>query len=84
MIRWVTKVLGRDTICNIAASCLALPTMVYPHSLELPCLYIAMAPSAAGTRRCRGWWAVWFRIGSTNGWLYIIAPDPWRASISDS
>ncbi|MBW2370082.1 MAG: pyruvate synthase subunit beta [Deltaproteobacteria bacterium] len=48
MIRWITKVLGPDTICNIAASCLALPTMVYPHSLALPCLYIAMAPSAAG------------------------------------
>jgi len=46
MIRWITKVLGSDTICNVAASCLALPTMVYPHSLELPCLYIAMAPSA--------------------------------------
>jgi len=48
MIRWITKVLGRDTICNIAASCVALPTMVYPHSLGLPCLYISMAPSAAG------------------------------------
>jgi len=46
MIRWITKVLGKDTICNVAASCVALPTSVYPHSLELPCLYISMAPSA--------------------------------------
>ncbi len=48
LIRWLTKILGPDTICNVAATCLTLPTMVYPHSLELPCLYISMAPSAAG------------------------------------
>ncbi|MBW1713525.1 MAG: pyruvate synthase subunit beta [Deltaproteobacteria bacterium] len=48
MLRWVTKALGSDSICNLAATCLALPTMVYPHSLEVPCLYISMAPSPAG------------------------------------
>lgn len=48
MLRWITKVLGKDSIATISASCMALPTMVYPHSLELPCLYIAMAPSPCG------------------------------------
>lgn len=48
MFRWITKTLGKDTIATISASCLALPTMVYPHALELPCLYIAMAPSPCG------------------------------------
>ncbi len=48
MIRWITKTLGKDSIATISASCLALPTMVYPHALELPCLYIAMAPSPCG------------------------------------
>jgi pyruvate ferredoxin oxidoreductase beta subunit len=48
MLRWITKTLGRDTIATVSASCLALPAMVYPHSLEIPCLYIAMAPSPAG------------------------------------
>jgi pyruvate ferredoxin oxidoreductase beta subunit len=48
VMRWVTKVLGRNSICTLSASCVALPAMVYPHSLEIPCLYIAMAPSPAG------------------------------------
>ena len=48
MLRWITKVLGKDSVATISASCMALPTMVYPHSLELPCLYIAMAPSPCG------------------------------------
>jgi len=48
MFRWITKALGKDSIATISASCLALPTMVYPHALELPCLYIAMAPSPCG------------------------------------
>lgn len=46
--RWITKVLGKNSIANIGATCLCLPTHIYPYSLELPCLYIAMAPSAAG------------------------------------
>ncbi len=48
IMRWVTKVLGRNSICTLSASCVALPAMVFPHSLEIPCLYIAMAPSPAG------------------------------------
>jgi len=48
ILRWITKTLGRDSICSMAATCMALPAMVYPHSLEIPCLYIAMAPSPAG------------------------------------
>jgi len=48
MLRWVSKSLGRDSICNVGATCLAIATMVYPHSLAVPCLYIAMAPSPAG------------------------------------
>jgi pyruvate ferredoxin oxidoreductase beta subunit len=48
VMRWVTKVLGRNSICTLSASCIALPAMVYPHSLEIPALYIAMAPSPAG------------------------------------
>lgn len=48
VMRWITKVLGRNSICILSASCVALPAMVYPHSLEIPCLYIAMAPSPAG------------------------------------
>jgi pyruvate ferredoxin oxidoreductase beta subunit len=48
IMRWVTKVLGRNSICTLSASCVALPAMVYPHSLEIPALYIAMAPSPAG------------------------------------
>ncbi len=48
MLRWITKTLGKDTIASVAATCLCLPTSVYPHSLEIPCLYIAMAPSPAG------------------------------------
>jgi len=48
LMRWLAKALGRDSICNVAATCLALPTLVYPHSLNLPCLYISMAPSPAG------------------------------------
>ncbi len=48
MMRWITKTLGSDCIVNVAATCMALPTMVYPHNLEVPCLYIAMAPSPAG------------------------------------
>jgi pyruvate ferredoxin oxidoreductase beta subunit len=48
MMRWITKTLGGDCIANLAATCMALPTMVYPHNLEVPCLYIAMAPSPAG------------------------------------
>jgi len=48
MLRWITKTLGKDSIASVAASCVALPSMVYPHSLDLPCLYIAMAPSPAG------------------------------------
>ena len=46
--RWITKALGKDSIVNIGATCLCLPTQIHPYSLELPCLYIAMAPSAAG------------------------------------
>jgi len=48
MLRWITKALGKDTIASMSASCMALPSMVYPHSLGIPCLYIAMAPSPAG------------------------------------
>lgn len=48
MLRWITKVMGKDTIVCIGASCLVLPTLVYPHSLELPCLYIGMPPTGAG------------------------------------
>lgn len=48
MMRWVMKTLGKDSIVNLAASCTALPTMVFPHVLEIPCLYISMAPSPAG------------------------------------
>jgi len=48
MFRWITKTLGKDSIATISASCLALPTMVYPHALELPCLYINMASSPCG------------------------------------
>ena len=48
MFRWITKVLGKDSIATISASCLALPTMVYPHALELPCLYIGMSSSPCG------------------------------------
>jgi pyruvate ferredoxin oxidoreductase beta subunit len=48
MTRWITKVLGQDTIATIAASCMAIATSVYPTALEIPCLYIAMAPSPAG------------------------------------
>jgi len=48
MTRWITKVLGKDSIFTVAASCMALPTLVYPHSLKLPSLYISMAPSPAG------------------------------------
>ncbi|MBW1860765.1 MAG: pyruvate synthase subunit beta [Deltaproteobacteria bacterium] len=48
MLRWITKTLGKNSICSMAATCMALPAMVYPHSLEIPCLYIAMAPSPAG------------------------------------
>jgi pyruvate ferredoxin oxidoreductase beta subunit len=47
-LRWIMKILGRDSIANVAATCLCLPTHVYPHSLEVPSLYIAMAPSPAG------------------------------------
>jgi pyruvate ferredoxin oxidoreductase beta subunit len=48
LLRWIVKTLGKDTIATISASCTALAAMVYPHSLEIPCLYIAMAPSPAG------------------------------------
>lgn len=48
LLRWLGKALGQDSICNVAATCLTLPTMVYPHSFNLPCLYISMAPSPAG------------------------------------
>jgi pyruvate ferredoxin oxidoreductase beta subunit len=48
MMRWITKTLGGDCIANLAATCMALPTLVYPHNMEVPCLYIAMAPSPAG------------------------------------
>lgn len=48
MMRWITKALGKDTIATIAASCMAIATSVYPSSLAVPCLYIAMAPSPAG------------------------------------
>ena len=48
MLRWITKTLGKDSIASVAATCLVLPTHAYPHSLEVPCLYIAMAPSPAG------------------------------------
>ena len=37
MLRWITKTLGKNSICNMAATCMALPAMVYPHSLEIPC-----------------------------------------------
>lgn len=47
-LRWITKVLGKYSIANIGATCLCLPTQVYPYSLEVPSLYIAMAPSPAG------------------------------------
>jgi pyruvate ferredoxin oxidoreductase beta subunit len=47
-LRWIMKVLGKDSIANVGATCLCLPTHVYPHSLEVPSLYIAMAPSPAG------------------------------------
>ena len=48
MMRWITKVLGKDSIFTVAASCIALPSMVYPQTLELPTLYISMAPAPAG------------------------------------
>ncbi len=48
MMRWITKTLGKDSICQIAATCLALPINMYPSSLEVPSLYIAMATSPAG------------------------------------
>ncbi len=47
-LRWITKVLGKYSIANVAATCLCLPTHVHPYSLEVPSLYIAMAPSPAG------------------------------------
>ena len=48
MSRWITKILGKDTIATISASCMAIATSVYPHVLEIPSIYIAMAPSPAG------------------------------------
>jgi len=47
MYRWITKVLGKDTICQIGATCIAYPALVWPHSLKLPSLYIAMATTPA-------------------------------------
>lgn len=48
MLRWITKTLGNDSICHFGATCLALPVNLFPHSLEIPSLYIAMATSPAG------------------------------------
>jgi pyruvate ferredoxin oxidoreductase beta subunit len=47
-MRWIGKILGRHTIANIGATCLCLTTNVHPYSIEFPCLFIAMAPAAAG------------------------------------
>ncbi|MFH1351893.1 MAG: thiamine pyrophosphate-dependent enzyme [Pseudomonadota bacterium] len=46
--RWLTKVLGRNTIANMGATCMVLTTQVHPYSLEVPSFFIAMAPAAAG------------------------------------
>ncbi len=46
--RWIMKTLGKNSIANLAATCLCLPTHVYPHTLNVPCLYIGMSPSPAG------------------------------------
>lgn len=48
MTRWITKLMGKDTIVTVSASCMAIATSVFPPSLEIPCLYMAMAPTPAG------------------------------------
>jgi pyruvate ferredoxin oxidoreductase beta subunit len=53
MMRWVTKTLGRDSILSAGATCLSLPITIFPHSVELPCLYIAMATAPAGITGAR-------------------------------
>ncbi len=47
IFRWITKTLGKDSILSMGATCLALPTGVYPSSIEIPSIYIAMAPAPA-------------------------------------
>ena len=47
IFRWITKALGKDSILSMGATCLALPTGIYPSSVEIPSIYIAMAPAPA-------------------------------------
>jgi pyruvate ferredoxin oxidoreductase beta subunit len=47
IFRWITKALGKDSILAMGATCLGLPTNVYPSAVEIPCIYIAMAPAPA-------------------------------------
>lgn len=46
--RLTGKVLGKNSICTVSASCLALPSHVYPVSLTTPSLYLSMSTAPAG------------------------------------
>jgi len=46
--RLTGKVLGKNSICTVSASCLALPSHVYPSALTTPSLYLSMSTAPAG------------------------------------
>ncbi len=46
--RLTGKVLGKNAICTVSASCLALPSVVFPVALTHPCLYLSMSTAPAG------------------------------------
>jgi len=45
--RLITKVLGKDSISTLGATCVSLPPAVFPSVLDLPSIYVSMATPAA-------------------------------------
>ncbi len=44
--RLITKVLGKDSISTLGATCVSLPPAVFPSVLDIPSIYVSMATPA--------------------------------------
>ncbi|MBW2369534.1 MAG: pyruvate synthase subunit beta [Deltaproteobacteria bacterium] len=47
-LRWITKVLGKNTLISTGSTCIVLPLQAYPNSVQVPSFYICMASTAPG------------------------------------